>query len=41
VAVPDEEADASPRQTRPGEALKTSKNIDSLTIQNRVKNKKK
>jgi hypothetical protein len=30
--VLDEQAQASPRQTRPGEALKISKNIDSLTI---------
>jgi hypothetical protein len=38
-AVLDEEAQASPRQTRPGEALKISKTIDSLTIQNRAKKK--
>jgi hypothetical protein len=40
-AVLDEEAQASPRQTRSGEALKISKNIDALTIQNRAKNKEK
>jgi hypothetical protein len=32
-----EEAQASPRQTRSGEALKNSKNIDSLIIQDRAK----
>jgi hypothetical protein len=31
-AVLDEQAQASPRQTRSCEALKISKNIDSLTI---------
>jgi len=38
--VLDEEAQASPRQTRSDEALKISKILTSLTIQNRAKKQK-